>query len=627
MAFVIPTIYKAIDQMTGVQARIGASMNSLAIHAARVQRSFNQLSPSFSAQTKQMLSLAQGAVTAGAAIGGIAFSAKSLVDYEDAVQSFRTIVSDLNDTEFERFKKQIGEVATSTRKSTIDVAKSFETIAGLNAEFAKTAEGLGKVSSATITLAKASRMELAPAAESMVGIMNQFSFGVDQANRTINALAAGQAVGAANITQTAEALNNFGATAAGANVTLEQSVALIQTMAKFGQMGADSGHRLRSALIKIQQAGVGYNSGRFSLDEALGSLKSQYDQLGTAAEKDAYLTKVFGLEQITAGRILLSNIDTYKSFTKQVTGTNEAFKAAEINSNTLSTRIEELKNRWVTLITTSESVNAGLGMIGGVLSFVTKYMDVIVGLAVPVLGFFAAWKGYILAVNVVLKAQTVWMAANNFLLGVATVINGQYATSCFATIAGMNGMAFAAFFLEGSLLSLTVATGGVLTVFGLLVAAFGEGYDSTKNYNKAVDELEGGLKKIAKPIDNARIAQERFNKAMDEYNELQNFIAYQKYYEQLGGFTGFASAIKAKVFHPIMSRQAEFERYAPGYNAPQKSDFFLNQEDVNAVDTSYRGNSNINLKAAPIEVILKDQRGNIIGSNSANLIPSLSSTF
>lgn len=623
MAFVIPTIYRAVDQMTGVQARIGASMNSLAIHAARVQRSFTALTPSFSATTNNMLELAKGAVTASAAIGAIAFSGRSLLDYETAVQSFRTIVSDLNDTEFAKFKSEIANVASATKKSTIDVAQSFEKIAGLNANFAKTAQGLGQVSAAAITLAKASRMELAPAAESLVGIMNQLSLSADQSDRVINALAAGQAVGAASITQTAEALTNFGASAKSANINVEQSIALVQTLAKFGQIGADAGDKLKTSLIRIQQTGLGYKSGQFNIVDALDEMKKKYDALGTARAKDAYLADTFGATQIVAGQILLGNIQLFKEFTQQVTGTSEAYKAAAINSNTLANRVIELKNKWVTLITTSNSVGIGIRFASNMAAFLTNNMEAILAIATPLLAFYASWKAYILAVNLILKVNVAAVAAQNFVLGAATVINGKYATSCFATIAGMNGMAAASFFLEMGLLGTIGVVGAAVTAIALLVSEFKYGYDSSINYVEGLKKTKAGLYELSKPLTEAQVKVQLYNKEMEKFHELQN---YEGYLKTRSGF--------AKAFEPIVSPILHAQYNAKTFHglaplvAPTPQQFGIDSTGSEIPKSAIDSNSTSGTQKVEHHFKIElQQGGRTIGTySSKDLMPSQTST-
>jgi TP901 family phage tail tape measure protein len=453
-ALTIPAIFTAVDRLTAPFKNMNNAVSGFArnaeVAAARADRAFNKMLPSFGSKTNEVIDYAKGIVGVQSAIEAIKFSATSILDYEDAVLSFRTIVSDLTDNEFSAYEKQIGIVADITKKSSVDIAKSFEVIAGLNAEFANTAEGLGMVTQSVSTLAKASRMDMGAAAESLIGIMNQFNYSVEQSDRVINVLAAGQAVGAASINQTADALTNFGAVAKGANITIEQSTGLIQLLASKGQLGAEAGSRLRAAIVKLQAAGVGYASGVFNINDALTELKGQYDALRSPMERDAMLSKTFGLESITTGSILLNNIDAYKQFTTAVTGTSEAQKAAEINSKSLRAKLGELVNTFVTAISTADSTRGGVGLLSGAIGWLTDNMGWLLDIAIPLLGILLSVKAAIWGIAFVSKVAAAWTAGLNFVMGIGAVINGTYATSAFATQAGMYGMAVAAGVLEAA---------------------------------------------------------------------------------------------------------------------------------------------------------------------------------
>jgi tubulin-specific chaperone A len=176
----------------------------------------------------------------------------------------------------------------------------------------------------------------------------------------------------------------------------------------------------------------------------------------------------------------------------------------------------------------------------------------------------------------VLKINGLWLLAvkaTNFFLGIATVINGKYAVSCFATSAGMRGMAFASYFLEGAFLSLNFMTGGLLIAFGLLVATFSEGYDKSINYGESLEKMKNGFSKLKEPISVAQIGLEKYNKALEEYGELLNFINRQKYAKERGFLTEFTTRVRDKVMNPALSQQAEIERYAPGILKPKVSDY------------------------------------------------------
>lgn len=399
MTFTIPSIFTAIDKFSGPVKAMEKSMaglgQGLANTHARSERLFRKLTPALSEAGKQFMSFASAAAIAAVIIGGLTFSVNSIMQYEKAVASFRTIVGG-SDKEFSKFQDKINEVARDTKKSSVDTALAFEKIASLNAKFAETAESIGAVSKAAITLSKASGDELGSSAENLVGIMNQFSLGANQANRTINVLAAGAGVGAASITQTAESFVNFGSVAASANITLEQSTALIQTMGKYSLFGAEAGTKLRGSVLKLQQAGVGYASGQFQINDALSEAKKKIDGLKTAKQKDAALNKLFGAENISTGRILLNNIDTYKEFTKGVTGSNKAQEQAEVRANTLVEVLAEFKNAWINMITGSKGTAKALDLVKNAIRFVTDNLDTIISVGTKVLMFFAAWKATLL---------------------------------------------------------------------------------------------------------------------------------------------------------------------------------------------------------------------------------------
>jgi TP901 family phage tail tape measure protein len=525
------------------------------VAAARADRAFNKMLPSFGSKTNEVIDYAKGIVGVQSAIEAIKFSATSILDYEDAVLSFRTIVSDLTDNEFAAYEKQIGIVADITKKSSVDIAKSFEVIAGLNAEFANTAEGLGMVTQSVSTLAKASRMDMGAAAESLIGIMNQFNYSVEQSDRVINVLAAGQAVGAASINQTADALTNFGAVAKGANITIEQSTGLIQLLASKGQLGAEAGSRLRAAIVKLQAAGVGYASGVFNINDALTELKGQYDALRTPMERDAMLSKSFGLESITTGSILLNNIDAFKNFTTAVTGTSEAQKAAEINSKSLRAKLGELVNTFVTAISTADNTKGGIGLLSGAIGWLTDNMGWLLDIAVPLIGVLLTVKGAILGMALVAKLAALRMWALEFVAGVATAANGVYATSCFATEAGMYGMATASFFLETSLLGLVGVTVAVVAALATLTAGFINGYDASVDYVGQLKKAKDGFYELAKPLTEAQIALQLYNKEMEHFRELQNYAASIDYRLEKGGAMNYLSLVYDQFRHFGMSQE------------------------------------------------------------------------
>lgn len=419
--FTIPSVFTGVDQLSPTVARMKGNIigfaNSAEAAFNRIDRSVRKMTPGLGNAQKQLLSMVgTGAALAGGfQLGGFSFN--SLANYEQAVDSFRVIVSDLNDADFTPFQNKINEVARETKRGGTEVAQAFEKIAGINSKFAESADGLGMVTKATITLAKASRMDLGVAAENLVGIMNQFSFGADKANRVINVLAAGQAVGAANISQTAEAFTVFGSIAAGTNITLEQSVGLIQTLGKYSLYGAEAGTKLRGAILRLQKAGIGYASGQFNINDALTQTNTILAKVTDAKRRDQLTNKLFGVENVTAGRILLKNIDTYQKFTSQVTGTSEAQKAAAINSGNLRTVIQQLGAAWERMLVESSNAGSGMNKISQAAQWLTRNLGTVVSTVVTATKIWLGYKAVMIASQVVFTA---W----NVTLGISTALQG-----------------------------------------------------------------------------------------------------------------------------------------------------------------------------------------------------------
>jgi TP901 family phage tail tape measure protein len=416
--FVIPSVFTAVDKLTSPIRGMTRTMRDFGRSAeasmARLDRKMRPIGR-------------QAAIVGTSILAPLALAANEASKFETSLQSFRTIVSDLNDSEFSKYSDAIKTIGDKTKKTYTDVAESFEKIAGLNEKFADTAEGISAVTEAAITLSRASRQDLGQSAENLVGIMNQFSLGAMEANRVINVLASGQSAGAASIAQTAESFVNFGSVAAGANITLEQSVALIQTLGKFSLFGAEAGTKLRGAILRIQKAGVGYKSGQFQINDALLQARKHFDRLATAKQKDSYLNKLFGAENIAAGRILLSNIDTYEEFTKKVTGTSEAQKAAAINQNSLAEKVKNVKAQFQNF-----AVKIGEKLIPALSRLVDK-----VG---PLIDSFITWTNNNPGtISSILKVSVAIAGLSYVIAGVAGVIAiSTKAMAIFNAVASLN---------------------------------------------------------------------------------------------------------------------------------------------------------------------------------------------
>lgn len=427
--FTIPTKFTAIDKFTGPVKKMTKATDKFGQKMerglARAERGVRKFLPSLSDLSKRTKDFIKFTATAaiGVGIGALfALSVKSVMDYENALASAQAITGTTN-KEFAVFKAQIEDVAKTTKKSSVEVARGFEIVGSAAPALLKDAEALGEVTKASIILSKASGDDLATSARNLTGVMNQFSLtsGAD-AIRTMDVLANGSVVGSANITMVGESMKNFGSVAAGANITLEQSVALVEVMGKFSVFGAEAGTKLRGSILKLQKAGLGYASGQFQINDALEEARQKFLKLSDAKKQDAFLNKTFGAENVSTGRILLNNIELFNEYTEGVKKSGTATAQAEVKSDTLSNRLQELKNGWVNMVTGSGKASKGLETLKKVIVFVTENLDTIVSVATKFVLVFGAIKGimmvargalmaYNVATKVVTAVQWLWNAA------------------------------------------------------------------------------------------------------------------------------------------------------------------------------------------------------------------------
>ena len=135
--------------------------------------------------------------------------------------------------------------------------------------------------------------------------MNQFNIPANEASRVINALAAGSKMGAEAIPGLANSITIMGTVADMANISLEQSVGLIETLAEKGLSGAESGTQLRNVILKLQSEADRFNPAIVGMSKALRNLAAE----NYSAAK---LTEMFGLRNQQAAAILIQNVDKFE---------------------------------------------------------------------------------------------------------------------------------------------------------------------------------------------------------------------------------------------------------------------------------------------------------------------------
>lgn len=440
--FTIPSIFTAVDKFTAPVKNMTKSLDSFAnkaeISVARSERMFRKLTPTLNETTKQMLSFASSAAVAGAIIGGGAFSVKAVMDYETELANLKAITG-ASGKDFDLFKSKIKDVATATKSSAIEVTKAFTAIANNQPELLKDANALAAVTQSSIILAQASKMELGPAGEALTQILNQFGKSAMDAKATVDILAAGTVAGSSEIRDTAEAIQKFGTVAANAGIKINESVALIELSSKF-EKGAEAGAKLRNILItmstlKVQDPKALADLHRLGVNMNIVTnntlpLNDRLKELSKIAKDDAALFHVFGKENQALATGVLSTSDNFNTMLDAVNKQGIAAQMAAENNNTLAIKIEQLKNKFVTWLVTSDEAKKSLNIISDVVVFLGEHLSTIIKTVGVITGAFLLWKTAIYAVKTALFITQV-------------ITKAFFLVDMIKFIAGINGVSFA----------------------------------------------------------------------------------------------------------------------------------------------------------------------------------------
>lgn len=255
------------------------------------------------------------------------------------------------------------------RQSAAEILDAFMLVGSAKPELLGDKEALKAVTEEAMRLQAAAKdITLNEAVDSLTLSLNQYGAAADQAGRFTNVLAAGSQAGSANIASQAKAIRNAGTAAASANVPIEQTVALIETLAYRGIKDEVAGTGLKKFFLVLQTGVDETNPKIVGLDKALENLKNKNMDAGA-------IKKMFGEEGYNTASVILQNTEMVKDFTAAVTGTNVAYEQAAINSDTAQAKLEQARNKMkLAAIDLGEKLNPALTVSTNMLTNVIKYL-------------------------------------------------------------------------------------------------------------------------------------------------------------------------------------------------------------------------------------------------------------
>jgi TP901 family phage tail tape measure protein len=314
--------------------------------------------------------------TAGlAAAGGIAAAAVVIGKGVANAMEFETAFAQLSATlgvsgaEADALKERISELETITLtggaqivSTSSQIADALTVVGSAAPQLLKNQDALQAVTKEVIVFSKSAGTDLAGAAKVVTGAINLFGLEASEAARVVNVLAAGEKEGSATTLEAADALEKAGGAARLSGVSIEQTTAAIQLLAKDSLKGSEAGTALRNVLLKLstaealppdaqkafEQTG---KSLEFFADKAV-PLEEKLKALKTISGDTAAMTKIFGTENINAAISLTKYADEFPTLTSAITGTNVAYDQAGVKQETFAAKLENLSNKLNNVLTT-----------------------------------------------------------------------------------------------------------------------------------------------------------------------------------------------------------------------------------------------------------------------------------
>ena len=340
----------------------------------------------------------------------------------------------------QRMSTTMDENGIRIRQSATEILDAYKLVGSAKPELLQDKEALNAVTQQTLILAQASGMTLKDAVDATTLSLNQFGAGADQAARYVNVMAAGSKYGSAAVESVTKALRNSGVAAASANISIEQTVGMIETLAEKGIKDEVAGTGLKKFFLTLQTGADDTNPKIVGLETALDNLAAK--QLNATKIKE-----MFGEEGYNVASVLINETEKVKYYTQAVTGTGVAIEQAGIKSRTAAAKLDQAKNKMQEMgIELMEKLNPGLvsaanGIVNwtqkGVklVDFIVRHIGVITTLTASIVAYYtgvkiaALWEAKLkdakLASIAVDKIQAVWN--KTLLSGTLLLSSAKYA--------------------------------------------------------------------------------------------------------------------------------------------------------------------------------------------------------
>lgn len=374
------------------------------------------------------------AASGAAAITGVSLALSQLRknrdDKEESAANLKALTG-LDDNSIAWLTRQAEILSTAMDKSKLRITQSskeileaYMLVGSAKPDLLANKEALNAVTIEAMRLSSAAKMDLKEAVDAVTLSMNQYGASADKAAAYTNVMAAGSKFGSAAVQSITAAVTKAGVSASGANVSIEELVGSIETLAEKGIKDEVAGTGLKMFFLRLQTGAKETNPAIVGLQTALKNLqKLSVNEV----------VKRFGAETYTVAKAMIDGADKVEYYTKAVKGTNIAMEQAAINSDTNKAKMAQYKNQIKEAGNVlMEKLNPSLAMLTG---WTTKFIK-----AAPALidftkeyGTTIAWLSILVLTYMTrIKIAATYQAVLNAVTTTAAIVSGAYTLASVA---------------------------------------------------------------------------------------------------------------------------------------------------------------------------------------------------
>ena len=268
---------------------------------------------------------------------------KVIMDFEKANSSLKAITG-ATDEEMNKLKETAKQLGSTTAFTASQVTE-------LQTEFAKlgfTTKQIDNATASTLNLALASGTTLAESASVVGNTLGGLGLSAVETQRVVDVMAKSFTSSALDMEKFKESMKLVAPASRAVGKSVEETTALLGTLANAGISGSSAGTALRSSFIQLSKAGL-------TLEQGLKKVANSQDKLATA-------TELVGKNASTAFLVLAEGTETTNELEEAMyNATGTAQEMADTMADNLAGDVDKLKSAWEGFILSLDGSESVIG--------------------------------------------------------------------------------------------------------------------------------------------------------------------------------------------------------------------------------------------------------------------------